>query len=51
MDYSLGQFHAFGRAIVRLENERLRGLMMATRVGVNGDEKAYGKMVKALSGG
>lgn len=50
MGYTLGQFQAFGGAIVRLENERLRGLMMATRIGVNGDGKAYEKMVKALGG-
>lgn len=50
MDYTLGQFQAFGGAIVRLKNERLRGLMMVTRIGVNGDEKAYVKMVKTLGG-
>jgi len=50
LGYTLGQFQAFGNAVARLENERLRGLMAVTRIAVNGDEKSYGKMLKALGG-
>jgi len=49
MGYTLGQFQAFGEAVAKLENEKLRHAMMAVRFG--GDTgKGYDRMMKALGG-
>lgn len=50
LDYTLGQFQGYGRAVAKLENQRYAALLNVITIGSRGDGKAVEKMMAALNG-